>query len=174
MVAGKPGRGGGRVRARRRRSPGGAPAKHARGGGGVRAGRGQSPGGARLECGELGREPWEARLLAPESSADLPAMLRALGSVAAATWTVLHPRTLLLGAVAFLFFADFLKRRHRRNYPPGPPSLPIFGNFFQLDFKQNHLEFQRVGEGKCAWQGPDIDLHKGHPGRGWEDGWLFR
>ncbi|KAK2496568.1 hypothetical protein MC885_000510 [Smutsia gigantea] len=71
-------------------------------------------------------------------------MLAVLDSLAAAVWTVLHPRTLLLGAIAFLFFADFLKRRHRRKYPPGPPRLPIFGNFLQLDFKQMHLEFQRL------------------------------
>ncbi|XP_006879894.1 PREDICTED: cytochrome P450 2J2-like [Elephantulus edwardii] len=71
-------------------------------------------------------------------------MFTALGSQAAALWAGFHLWTLLLGAFAFLFFADFLKRRRGKNYPPGPRSLPFFGNFFQLDFPEPHQAIQRL------------------------------
>ncbi|XP_017399517.1 cytochrome P450 2J2 isoform X3 [Cebus imitator] len=69
-------------------------------------------------------------------------MLAAMGSLAAALWAVLSPRTLLLGTVAFLLFSDFFKRRRPKNYPPGPWGLPFFGNFFHVDFEKSHLDIQ--------------------------------
>ncbi|XP_012578194.1 PREDICTED: cytochrome P450 2J2 [Condylura cristata] len=65
-----------------------------------------------------------------------------MDSLAAALWAGLHLRTVLLGAAVFLLLANFLKRRHPKNYPPGPPGLPFFGNFFLLDFEQSHLAIQ--------------------------------
>ncbi|XP_012640601.3 cytochrome P450 2J2-like [Microcebus murinus] len=67
-----------------------------------------------------------------------------MGSLAAALWALLHPQTLLLGAVIFLLFADFLKRQRRKNYPPGPWRLPFFGNFFHLDLEQSQLALKRL------------------------------
>ncbi|KAM6217055.1 cytochrome P450 2J2-like [Rhynchocyon petersi] len=71
-------------------------------------------------------------------------MLAALGSLAAALWAAIHLRTLLLGAFAFLFFVDFFKNRRPKNYPLGPPRLPLFGNLFQLDFRQPQQTVQRL------------------------------
>ncbi|KFO34691.1 Cytochrome P450 2J2 [Fukomys damarensis] len=70
-------------------------------------------------------------------------MLATVGSLVAALWGVLHLRTLLLGAVAFLFFVDFLKRRRPKNYPPGPWRLPFLGNIFHLDIAKIHLELKQ-------------------------------
>lgn len=88
----------------------------------------------------------------------LAAMPLALGSLPEALWTALRPSTILLGAVAFLFFADFLKKRRPKNYPPGPPRLPFIGNLFHLDLDKGHLSLQRVGTGEGAWPCPDPDL----------------
>ncbi|XP_004484589.1 cytochrome P450 2J2-like [Dasypus novemcinctus] len=75
---------------------------------------------------------------------DIRVFLGALGSLAAALWAGFRLRHLLLGAVAFLFIADFLKRRRPKNYPPGPRSLPFIGNFLQLGFEQSHLKLQEL------------------------------
>ncbi|XP_069449028.1 cytochrome P450 2J2-like isoform X2 [Ovis canadensis] len=69
-------------------------------------------------------------------------MLEALSSLAAALWAALRPGTVLLGTLAFLLFVDFVKRRHPKNYPPGPPRLPFVGNLLQLDPKKGHLVLQ--------------------------------
>ncbi|XP_058160700.1 cytochrome P450 2J2-like [Dasypus novemcinctus] len=71
---------------------------------------------------------------------DIRVLLAALGSLRAG----FHLKHLLLGAVAFLCVADFLKRRRPKNYPPGPWSLPFVGNFFQVDFEQSHLQLQQL------------------------------
>uniref|UniRef100_A0A8B9YQ53 Cytochrome P450 2J2 n=1 Tax=Bos mutus grunniens TaxID=30521 RepID=A0A8B9YQ53_BOSMU len=78
-----------------------------------------------------------------EAKPDIAVMLEAFSSLAAALWAALRPGTVLLGAVAFLFFADFLKRRRPKNFPPGPAGLPFVGNSFQLDPEKVHLTLQQ-------------------------------
>ena len=75
-------------------------------------------------------------------------MLEALSSLAAALWAALRPGTVLLGTVVFLFFADFLKRRRPKNFPPGPTGLPFVGNSLLMDLEKAHLQLQQVGAGE--------------------------
>ena len=89
---------------------------------------------------------------------DSAAMLEALGSLVPALWTTLRPGTVLLGALVFLLFADFLKRQRPKNYPPGPLRLPFIGNFFQLDLGKGNLIPQQVRAGESAQVHPDPDL----------------
>ncbi|EHB15020.1 Cytochrome P450 2J6 [Heterocephalus glaber] len=70
-------------------------------------------------------------------------MLVVVGSLVAALWGALHLHTLLLGTVAFLFFADFLKSKRPKNYPPGPWCLPFLGSFFHLDLEKTHLALKQ-------------------------------
>ncbi|XP_012877718.1 PREDICTED: cytochrome P450 2J2-like [Dipodomys ordii] len=70
-------------------------------------------------------------------------MLAGLGSLVAAFWATLHLRTLLLGAVIFLFLADFLKSRRPKHYPPGPRRLPFVGHLLHLDLKKVELQLQQ-------------------------------
>ncbi|XP_008827408.1 cytochrome P450 2J3 isoform X1 [Nannospalax galili] len=69
-------------------------------------------------------------------------MLGAAGTLVSAFWAALHPGTLLLAAVSFLFFVDFIKTRRPKNYPPGPWRLPFVGNLFQVNFERSHLALQ--------------------------------
>lgn len=77
-------------------------------------------------------------------------MLSMLGSLMSALWAGLHPRTLLLGIIAFLFFADFLKKRRPKNYPPGPRRLPFVGNLFSFHVEHLPVQIQEVGVGDGA------------------------
>ncbi|XP_052573163.1 LOW QUALITY PROTEIN: cytochrome P450 2J3-like [Peromyscus californicus insignis] len=69
-------------------------------------------------------------------------MLVTDGSLVASIWAVLHPRTLLLAAVTFLFLTNYLKNRYPKNQPPGLWCLPFVDNLFQLDLEQKHLVIQ--------------------------------
>ncbi|XP_048207392.1 cytochrome P450 2J2-like [Perognathus longimembris pacificus] len=73
-------------------------------------------------------------------------MVASLGSLVAAFWATLHLRTLLLGAVVFLFLVAFLKTQRPKTYPPGPWRLPFVGNMFQVDFENSHLQIQKLTE----------------------------
>ncbi|XP_062920351.1 cytochrome P450 2J4-like isoform X3 [Mobula hypostoma] len=46
----------------------------------------------------------------------------------------------------FLIVFDVLHTRVPKNFPPGPFGLPFFGNTFQLDLKNPHLQFCKFAE----------------------------
>ncbi|KAH0515085.1 Cytochrome P450 2J6 [Microtus ochrogaster] len=71
-------------------------------------------------------------------------MLTTVGSLATSIWAVLHLRTLLLAVVTSLFLADYLKRRHPKNFPPGPRRLPFVGNLLQKDMEKPHVAVQQL------------------------------
>ncbi|XP_068949563.1 cytochrome P450 2J2-like [Petaurus breviceps papuanus] len=68
-----------------------------------------------------------------------------LGTVLPSLWERAPLQTLLLLSAILLILAQYLKkRRPHLNYPPGPPGLPIVGNFFQMDFKNPKITIQKL------------------------------
>ncbi|XP_027708530.1 cytochrome P450 2J2-like [Vombatus ursinus] len=62
-------------------------------------------------------------------------------------WERASLQTLFFLSVILLILAQYLQRRRRHhNYPPGPPGLPIFGNFFQMDLKNPNITLQKFAK----------------------------
>ncbi|XP_068949559.1 cytochrome P450 2J2-like [Petaurus breviceps papuanus] len=81
-----------------------------------------------------------------------------LGTVLPSLWEKAPLQTLLLLSAFLLILAQYLKKTRRHlNYPPGPPGLPIVGNFFQIDFKSPQIGVQKLakdyGNVVCTYAG---------------------
>ncbi|XP_072505766.1 cytochrome P450 2J2-like [Notamacropus eugenii] len=86
-------------------------------------------------------------------------MQLSLGTVLPSLWERAPLLTLLLLSAILLILAQYLQRRRRQhlNYPPGPPALPILGNFFQINFKKPQATIQKLareyGNVFCTYAG---------------------
>uniref|UniRef100_A0A8C7JQG1 Uncharacterized protein n=1 Tax=Oncorhynchus kisutch TaxID=8019 RepID=A0A8C7JQG1_ONCKI len=44
----------------------------------------------------------------------------------------------------FFLVTDYLKNRKPANFPPGPRSMPLVGNLFEMDAKLPHMYLHKV------------------------------
>ncbi|XP_074121895.1 cytochrome P450 2J4-like [Sminthopsis crassicaudata] len=59
-------------------------------------------------------------------------------------WEGAPIQNLLLLSAIILTLTHYLQRRRKHlNYPPGPPGLPILGNFLQMDFQKPQVTMQK-------------------------------
>ncbi|XP_036610277.1 cytochrome P450 2J2-like [Trichosurus vulpecula] len=62
-------------------------------------------------------------------------------------WERAPLQTLLFLSAFLLILAQYLQRRRRHlNYPPGPPGLPVVGNFFQMNFTDPQITVQKFAK----------------------------
>ncbi|XP_036610278.1 cytochrome P450 2J2-like [Trichosurus vulpecula] len=73
-------------------------------------------------------------------------MQLSLGSVFLSLWEKAPLETLLLLSAFLLILAQYLQRMRHLNYPPGPPGLPVLGNFLQVDFKNPQISMQKLAK----------------------------
>lgn len=111
----------------------------------------------------------------PREPAPTLAMFVTEGSLVAAVWAALQPRTLLLAAVPFLLLTNYLINRRPKNCPPGPWRLPLVGNLLQLDLEQSHLAVQQVRKCEGVWlcQDPIRGCRNRDSGTGGGRTWLW-
>ncbi|KAG8580002.1 hypothetical protein GDO81_007074 [Engystomops pustulosus] len=60
----------------------------------------------------------------------------------------LDPVTILLSIIFLILVKSFYesKKHNRTQFPPGPRSLPFFGNMFSIDMKKPYKSFQKFAE----------------------------
>nr|XP_060627549.1 cytochrome P450 2J2-like [Anolis sagrei ordinatus] len=61
-------------------------------------------------------------------------------------WESLSLKIVLVFFATFLIVADYVRRRHSRDFPQGPMPLPFLGNLFHLDATKPHLSIQKLAD----------------------------
>ncbi|XP_042318055.1 cytochrome P450 2J2-like [Sceloporus undulatus] len=61
-------------------------------------------------------------------------------------WEALSLQVFLVFFATFLLIADYMKRRHPKDFPPGPVPLPFLGNLLHLDIRKPQLSVQKLAE----------------------------
>ncbi|XP_051855520.1 cytochrome P450 2J4-like [Antechinus flavipes] len=74
-------------------------------------------------------------------------MQLSLGNMLPSLWEEASLQTLLLLSAIILILAHYLQSRRRHlKYPPGPPGLPILGNFFHINYNDPQANIQKLAK----------------------------